>query len=273
MRKLLRANFSRLLGDRGFWISAAFMFLMGIYFPVSHFLNRDTDWMMDYSFFTFVFLAAVLTAVWTALFVGSEYSNGTLRNKLIAGHRRSSIYLANWIVCTAAGLLLCISHMVPHAVLGHLFSCRFEADLETVFLYIALSFAVTAVFAALFAMIAMLCQNKSYTVAACLLLTGALLLWGVQITSALNEPEYFEAYSYTENGVTVAEPAMRNPNYLTGTKRQVYEFLEDFTPGGQALQVANMNAPMPALLALYDAVIVLAATGCGLIVFRHRDLK
>ena len=66
---------------------------------------------------------------------------------------------------------------------------------------------------------------------------------------------------------------MRNPNYLSGTKRQVYVFLRNFTPGGQALQIAGMSADTPGRLALYDGVILLAATGCGLVAFRRRNLK
>lgn len=66
---------------------------------------------------------------------------------------------------------------------------------------------------------------------------------------------------------------MKNPNYLTGTKRQVYEFLQDFTPGGQALQIASMDTDAPGRLAVYDAAILLLSTSCGIIFFRRKDLK
>ena len=274
MLDLLRASFFRLRKNRSFLLLAAFMVLIGIAIPLKHLLSHDTEWILDFSFFTYMLLESVLAAVLTALFVGGEYSDGTMRNKLIAGHRRSSIYLTNLITCTAAGILLCVAHIVPHAVLG-LLTCRFEAAAGVVFCYIGLSFALTAAFAALFTMIAMLCRSKSHTTAACILLSVLLLLWGVQITSALNEPEVFPAYTYvdTATGTATEQPAMRNPNYLSGTKRQVYVFLRNFTPGGQALQIAGMSADTPGRLALYDGVILLAATGCGLAVFRRRNLK
>lgn len=275
MINLLRANFSRMWKNKPFLLSAAIMLLTGITVPFTHFLNRDTEWTLDFSFFTYIFLASILTAVLTALFVGGEYSDGTLRNKLIAGHRRSSIYMANLIVCVTAGILLCVFHMIPHAVLGCLFSCRFNAEPKTILCYIGLSFMAIAAFTALFTLISMLCQSKSYTVAGCILLTVALLFWGVQITSALNEPEIFPAYTYvdTESGTTTEESTTRNPNYLTGTKRQIYKFLQDLTPGGQALQIADMNTDTPVQLTLFDGVILLVVTGCGLALFRRKDLK
>lgn len=128
-------------------------------------------------------------------------------------------------------------------------------------------------YSAIFVLVAMLCQNKAYTTAITILLTCLLLLNGVRIISALNEPEYYGAYSFTENGVTVTEDMEKNPNYLSGSKRQAYEFLNDFLPGGQTIRLSNLNAENPPLLAAYSLCILAAATGIGLCFFRRRDLK
>ena len=119
----------------------------------------------------------------------------------------------------------------------------------------------------------MLCQSKAHSATVCILLAFALLIFGFYITSALNEPEYYEAYSATVDGITVSEPEESNPHYVSGTKRQVYEFLQEFTPGGQLFQVANMDAEHPARLALYSSAILLLSTCCGIVVFRRKDLK
>lgn len=84
---------------------------------------------------------------------------------------------------------------------------------------------------------------------------------------------FFRRITYIENGVTVEEPETRNPNYVGGKKREVYEFLQDFTSGGQMLQIADMEAEKPSFLALYDGIILILVTGCGLVFFRRRDLK
>ena len=93
------------------------------------------------------------------------------------------------------------------------------------------------------------------------------------ISSTLEEPEYLAAYSYTENGVTVEEPEQKNPYYIPGVKRQVYECLLDLTPGGQVIQIGEMGAKKPVMLAVYDGLILLLVTGFGLVLFRREDLK
>lgn len=276
MRKLLKANFSRLRHDRVFWLLAALMVFFGASMAIVNAVNIRREgavWMMDFSLLTYTTLAPILTSVLVALFAGSDYSGETLRNKLIAGHRRGNIYLANLITCCCAGLLLCFAFVIPQGVLGPLLGGQIQSTPMKLLMYGALSLVLMIAFTALFTLIVMLCQNKSHTVAECILLVFVLIFLGVYITSALNEPEYLAGYSYTENGVTVEEPETKNPNYISGTKRQVYEFMQDFTPGGQMLRISDMDTEKPAMLALYDGIILLAATGLGMVFFRRRDLK
>lgn len=276
MRKLLRANFSRLRHDRTFWLLSVLMVFFDASMAVVNAVNirrEGSVWVMDFSLLTYVTLAPILNSVWVALFVGNDYSSGTLRNKLVAGHRRGSIYLANLLTCCCAGIILCLAFLIPQSGLGLLLGGQIQSTPAKLLLYGGLSLALMLVFTALFTLIAMLCQNKAHTVAGCILLAFVLLFLGVYITSALNEPEYLAGYSFTENSVTVEEPETKNPNYISGTKRQVYEFMQDFTPGGQVLQISDMDTEKPVMLALYDGIILLAATGFGMVFFQRKDLK
>lgn len=276
MTKLMRANFARMVKNKVFLISSAFMFLIGLALPLIHFFdnkNNGAAWTPDSTMFTYVFFAPILISVLAALFIGSEYSDGTMRSKLIAGHGRCSIYLAQLTVCAAAGIILCIAYTVPHVCLGLALLGDFETSAGAILTYAGLDLALVAAFSAIFTLISMLWQNKAYSTACCILLTFIFLFAGIRIVSALNEPEYYEAYSYTENGVTTSEEAERNPNYLSGTARKIYEFLQDFLPGGQALQIANMNAGSALLLVLYDGIILFVVTVAGVVIFQNKDLK
>lgn len=261
---------------RLFWVAAGLLAVIGAAIPVKYFLDNRSGasaWTPDTACFLYADLVPILLSVLTALFIGSEYSDGTMCNKCIVGHRRGSIYLANLLVCMAAGVFLCAAYLIPYLCLALPLLGSFTASAQTVLLFIALTLALSFAFVSCFTLTAMLTQSKAHTAAACILLVFSLLLAGVYITSALSEPEYYAAYSYTENGVTVEAPEERNPNYLTGTKRQVYEFLQDFTPGGQTLQLAGLQAEYPAQLALYSGTILLLTTCCGILVFRRKDLK
>lgn len=276
MIKLIKGDFFRLRKDKTFWLMFVLMFAVGTVLPVAHYLDSihsKIAWALDFSFFIYSFLAPIVLSVLTSLFVGSDYSNGTLRNKIISGHSRGSIYLSNLIVCTAAGIILCIAYAVPHLSLGFLLNGRFGSSVNTILMYAGLSLAMTTAVEAILVLIAMLCSNKAHTAAGCILTVFVLLFLGIYITSALNEPEFLPAYTYIENGVTVEEPETRNPNYVGGKKREVYEFLQDLTSGGQMLQIADMEAEKPSFLALYDGIILILVTGCGLVFFRRRDLK
>lgn len=276
MLKLLRANFSRMIHDRTFWFLSGLMAFIGVSTAAVNTINihrEDGVWAMDFSLLICVIIAPILTSVWVAMFLGSDYSGGTLRNKLIAGHRRRNIYLANLLTCCCAGLILCIAFAIPQGALGLLLGGQIQSAWKTLLMYGGLSIALMLAFTSLFTLIAMLCQNKAHTVAGCILLAFMLIFLGVYITSSLNEPEYLAGYSYTENGVTIEEPETKNPNYISETKRQIYEFMQDFTPGGQVLQISDMTVEKPGMLALYDGIILLAATGFGIVFFRRKDLK
>lgn len=276
MLKLLRANYMRLWKDKIFLFSAVLMFLYGILIQVVHYLdniNESAGWTLDFGFFTYTMAAAVLLSIVNALYIGCEYSDGTMRNKISVGHNRGSIYLSNLIVSISAGALLCASYALSAIPSGYMLLGGFTSEPSAVLMYVGLSLLLISVFSAIFTIIGMLCHNKAYTVACCILCVFLLIFLGVHIFAALNEPEYYDGYSYTENGVTITEEKERNSNYLTGTKREIYEFMQDFTPGGQLIQVSNMNAEDPAMLAVYNCIILVAVTCCGLIVFRRRDLK
>ena len=105
MPKLLRANFSRLLHDRAFRLLSALIAFFGTSMAVVNAVHARQDgeiWVMDYTIFIYVILAPIVNAVLTALFIGNDYSSGTMRSKRIAGHRRGIIYLANLLVCICA---------------------------------------------------------------------------------------------------------------------------------------------------------------------------
>ena len=48
----------------------------------------------------------LVIAVFVSLFFGTEYSDGTLRNKLIGGYTRGQIYVSQFIVNAAAFIFL-----------------------------------------------------------------------------------------------------------------------------------------------------------------------
>ena len=100
MRRLLRANFARLLKNKLFWILTCAELFLGALFPILHYMDNideNSGWNMDSTIFIYALFVPLMVSLLTALFIGTDYSDGTMRNKLIAGHVRRKIYVANLI--------------------------------------------------------------------------------------------------------------------------------------------------------------------------------
>lgn len=157
MRKLLKANFRRLWKDKAFLISMILMVIYGGALPIIHYFdniqNGIAGWTWDATLFSFVMIAPILQAVSSALFIGVEYSDGTMRNKLIAGHHRSYVYLANLFICAFAGILLSVAFLVPYTCVGIPVLGVGETKLTAIFLNMGLSVGLGVAFSAIFILI------------------------------------------------------------------------------------------------------------------------
>lgn len=275
MSNLLRANAFRLRKDRVFWLLAAGMVIFGGFLPVSSYQNaRASAWYesLENGFFAGVIPMALGMAAFTALFIGTDYSDGTLRNKLIAGHRRGAIYLANLIACLSVGAVLLAGHLLVYFCVGAPLIGTFTCGAEKVIGYALASLMAVAAFTALFVLVAQLCRNRAYAAVMCLLLAVVLLFIGAWVVARLDEPEMSPpAYEYT-GGEFVQRVEEPNPLYLRGTVRDICEFLRDFLPGAQAVQIANMSAVHLGRMMLYDLAILLSTAAIGMARFRKKDL-
>ncbi len=65
----------------------------------------------------------------------------------------------------------------------------------------------------------------------------------------------------------------KNTKYLSGTKREVYEFMNDFLPISQLYQVAMNVSDNLMLIIIYDCIIIIASMGIGVTIFKKKDLK
>ena len=278
MRRLLAANFTRLKRDKPFWIGMAFMMVCGILMPVmryitmQHSIGYTTN--LDDGFFSYALFIGIVSSVFCSLFVGTEYSDGTIRNKIVVGHMRADLYLSNLIVCMAAGFLLCIVYLISVLAVGIPLLGFFKNNIATIILFIGCVFIMTFAFTAIFVLIAMLNQNKAVVCVICILGAFIFLTAGSYINARLSEPEMYDSYSYVNGtGEIVKEDPEPNPNYLRGTERKIYEFLYDFLPGGQAVQFSAMEAAHLLPMILYSLGIIVFSTGFGVFFFQRKDLK
>lgn len=274
MNKLLRANFARLFRNRIFQICIGLMFLLGACLAFNNIYLITVNVPLDYSIWEFLSPAALCLSVFTTLFVGTEYSDGTIRNKIVVGHGRGQIYLANLCVCLTAGLLMCLAFLVSYLSLGLPFLETPEADTKELLVMFACSLGAVLAFGALFVLISMLCHSKAGSSIFCILLLFALLITATYINSRLREPETYSEYMFTASGTTVtASEPKPNPNYVGGTKRAIMEYSNDAQPGGQILRIMSEKIEHPCRMLFWDVGIVLCAASAGIWIFKRKNLK
>ena len=279
MNKLLSAGFARLKKDKFFWVCVGLMAAAAWYTVFTVCLNRKEydgyNVGLDAILFGHVFCMGILTAAFSGLFIGTEYSGGTIRNKLVIGHTRRDIYLSSLIISITAGLIICLSYILAAMIPGLIllgFSEGVMGEMLQVFFLILL---MTAAFSAVFTMLSMLNQNKALNCVIVLIGVFVMLMFSAYIFQSLDSPEMWEEYVYLdkETGEIVTEPAEPNPFYVSGTKREVYEFLMQFLPTGQSYLIMTRDLSHAKEMAAYSVFIIIGSSAAGMYCFRRKDIK
>lgn len=273
MRKLLRAGFSRLWKDKGFWLCMAGFF--GLSLLVMENLIREVDpaeYTMDELFFGGLPYIAILSAIVNSLFIGEDYADGTIRNKVVVGHSRMDIYLSNLVICFVANLALlavwCVGSLIGVPKFGF-----FQQPPEELAMLVLNLVLMIAAFDAIFTLLAMVGFGREATAVVAILLSLAMIVGGSWCENRLAQQETVTQGVMAEDGSLQWEE-VQNPNYVTGTKREILQWISDGMPSSQSMQISN-NGKLtnPVRSACLSVVLVTVTTLAGCAVFEKKDLK
>ena len=271
----MRAGFARLWRAPVFWLGVAFMAAWGgmvCYSAWDGSRNNMVVYFMGDLCRYHCIAAVFLPAVFCALFLGTEYEHGVIRNKLVAGKSRSAVYLSGLVVSLTACFIMIAAYFLPVVCVGHFFTEGLGIAPGMLALIIAGELLMVAALCALCVLGSMLISRKALLAVTLLLVTLAGLAVGANLEGRLEEPEFNHVVMMNEEG-ELAESDRENPSYLRGREREVYQFAADFLPTGQALLYNFDMVVHPVRMCLYSLLIFLASTAGGLAAFRRKDLK
>lgn len=279
MDNLLHSNFSRLWKNKIFWLCMGGMLIYAVVYMLNaskrpfSVLTGQAYTLEDY-YFQFLLYVCFFFAVVSSMFLGTDYNDGTIRNKLIVGHTRTNVYLANLIVTFVAELLIMcvwfIGALVGVPALG--FFTFSPANLVTYFLLCVL---LVAAYSAINTFIAMISSNKTMTVLVSLGLSFGLLLCASMIYNALEAPETINSMSdisISGMAAPVGE-TVANPNYIGGAMRSVFQILLNILPTGQSVNIAFLKVEQPYIMILSSVAVTVGVTALGIVLFHKKDLK
>ena len=112
MRDLLRANFSRLfrswvlLGAALVMVGGAVAICIGAYHNMVLYNEPGYTEPLDQVLFQAEQALGGAAAIVLSLFVGAEYSSGTIRNQLMVGKSRETVYFAEYLTCVVGAFIL-----------------------------------------------------------------------------------------------------------------------------------------------------------------------
>lgn len=274
MNKLLSADFSRMKRNITFWIiCAASLIIHIVNVADSVKTNRMIDSALNgESFIKMLFqdvpVLAIVLSILITLFIGQEYSDATVRNKLIVGHLRKNIYISNYMVSLICSLVIYIFISLS----GIPFIKDAAAKPKEVILYALIGVFSTMALVSIFTMLGMLATKRAISAVSAIVFGIALIFAASIIYNSLAEPEMTSGMEMTINGLQITEPKP-NPFYIGGVQRKVYEFLLQFLPTGQGILLANEEITHPVLNLIYSAVLAVTVNICGIFTFTKKDIK
>lgn len=276
MHRLLKANFSRLTKNRVFWLCISAVFLIAVFNIMNFYRQTKTvdaiaNAALEDHYFEFIPMLGILSAIVISLFFGTEYNDGTMRNKLIIGCTRTNIYLSSVVTSaavSAAVTLACfIGGLVGIPLLG-----AWAMPLSGVLLYILAGILSSIALSAIFTFISVNCSRKAESAVIAILTALVLMIFGSIIYNKLQEPEMISEMTMTVNGIEQTAPH-QNPDYIGGPLRSVMTAILHILPSGQQILMANLELIKPIQCICYSIGLAVIVTVCGAVMYRKKDLK
>ena len=274
MIKLLNAGFTRLRKNKIFWLLTIFSIgiaLLMIYGQYSDMKNYGEVIEVEQLMFNYSTIIGIVIAIFTSLFLGVEYSDGAIRNKISIGHKRMNIYLSNLIIVTITSLFSYVLFIVAASIIGIPLFGGITMSISKLIMLLGCIFVTVMSYSSIFTFIAMMISNKTITAITTIMLAFGLMMIALTCLNIVNAQEYIQDASMINGEMKFEE--IKNPKYPSESKKKVCQTLLDINPAGQMFQLAGRTAPNLKVLPLYSLGIVVIFTGAGLVLFKKKELK
>ncbi len=245
MTRLLRACLRRYTHNTIFWIAT--IVTLCIAFVVS--FSARKIFYDD----AMVITQMVIHAVMISWVVGKEFKEGIFRNKVIVGHSKGSIFLAELISGVGIAFVLYLLYAIIFVVVNF-----YEVPLlpfsliVTIFIdYVLLNMCLAAIFVT----ISCLFSNQALIAIVNIVFVLLMVVGSQRFYGELSQPQYLERYEtinsewidengnirYKEVKVEGSEYLVDNPTYVGGVKRDIYETLYNLSPYGHIIEFVYFN--------------------------------
>lgn len=275
MTKLLCTDIQQLFKNKVFRIVILVLPLFSaVMMSISYFYAKNTGYepmIFDNFYFQLAPNLSTFFAIVTSFFIGTQYNDGTLRNKVVIGHTRTSIYISNLLTSILASFLLVavwlIGGLAGIPLLGTL-----QMNALTFIKYLIVCLFFSCSLTAIFTLIGMLSQNKATTAVISIAFSIVLTIYTNMVCGNFQQPEYIDTVLTNVHGIRVPVTCI-NPKYIGGIKRIIAEIVLNILPTGQASLMSAMTITRPALQIISSSILTILISTIGIYIFKKKDLK
>lgn len=277
MTRLLNAGFMRMLKSKVFKVLTIFSIgfaLLLILLQYHEMVKYDRTIDVSNLALLYATLISIVSPIFVSLFLGVEYSDGTIRNKISIGHSRINIYLSNLLLTIFAALYSYILYLIVIIAIGLPLFSVFAMSIQAFILNLAIITLIIICECCIYTFIAMIISNKTIIAIVNIMTSFGLVMFALYCYSILNTPQYIDVAEIT-NQETYDYEIVRelNPKYPSKEKRKVYQTLLDINPSGQTYQLVGGDSKNIKLFPLYTASVSIIFICTGLVLFRRKELK
>lgn len=288
MYKLLNASFSRLRKNKIFLGLVILTIIIAAFMLISEYLDKvkyssvfgissnTTDILLT----NFINIIGFFIAIFTSLFVGAEYSDGTIRNKIVAGHSRKNIYLSNLIVSIVVGLILEFIYLIIISIVAIPLLGSIQMTFSQ-FAFILLDMImIIIVYSSIFNFIALICSNITISTVSSLLLILIMFVTDMFLSPTANSTEYIQKNKVMDEQGNITYEIVKNEDYPGKIIQTTCKTIINFNPVSQAIEISgnkiNMNEEdfnNMKVYPLYSLGLIIIITAIGIYLFNIKELK
>ncbi|MCI8548311.1 MAG: ABC transporter permease subunit [Bacilli bacterium] len=274
MIKLLNASFTRLRKNKLFWLLTLFsigLAIFMVYAMYNDMKNYGDIIKLEQLIFNYSTSIAIPISIFISLFLGVEYSDGAIRNKISIGHKRTNIYLSNLIIILLVSLFSYILFMLVIFLLGMPIFGTITLPISKFIILMSCIFVTIITYSSIFTFLAMIISNKTITAIVSIMLAFGMMITAITCMNILYTPKTIQEAKMVDGETKMEE--VPNPKYPSEKKKKVCQTLLNINPTGQMFQIADNSISNIKKLPLYSLGIIVIFTASGIMLFKKKELK
>lgn len=281
MNKLLSMELKRAAKSPVLWLGALAVIVVNVYGILLNgygFKIYTSTFLLENSA-----LICIILAVLIPLYLGRDFENRTINNKISAGYTRKDIYIVELIVSSICAIVLFIADIASVFINSKIANLEFsdKITLTEFTFHAAIAFICIITVSTLYTMIVMIFHKQLICLGITVILTLALLTLGEKSVSSLNQER-----TWTD---PVTYETVENPLRINGFSRTVNNIHVLISPFAQAeshsfILTASESSkkdnslifkdfPYHVEFCLVNILEILLFYNIGIRIFRKQDLK